>query len=79
MKLIEVIEMMLKSPAILTIAAIEFFSGYLRNSILQYYRTFAEETGRAATAQNSYTFCGMMWSGCPAARRAATARCAGAG
>jgi MFS transporter, OPA family, glycerol-3-phosphate transporter len=47
---LEVVKMMLKSPAILTIAAIEFFSGYLRNSILQYYRTFAEETGRAATA-----------------------------
>ena len=50
MKLIDVIKMMLRSPAILTIAAIEFFSGYLRNSILQYYRTFAEETGRAATS-----------------------------
>jgi MFS transporter, OPA family, glycerol-3-phosphate transporter len=47
---LDVVKMMLKSPAILTIAAIEFCSGYLRNAILQYYRTFAEETGRAATS-----------------------------
>ncbi|MDB4941928.1 MAG: Glycerol-3-phosphate transporter [Labilithrix sp.] len=47
--LAEVVKRMLRSPAILTIAAIEFFSGYLRNSILQYYKTFAEETGRAAS------------------------------
>ena len=46
---LEVVKMMLRSPAILTIAAIEFFSGYLRNSILQYYKTFSEETGRAAS------------------------------
>lgn len=50
MPVITVVKMMLRSPAILTIAAVEFFSGYLRNSILQYYRTFAEETGRAATS-----------------------------
>ena len=40
---------MLRQPAILIIAAIEFCSGYLRNSILQYYQTFAEETHRAAS------------------------------
>src|SRR6185503_14917308 len=40
---------MLKNPAILIIAAIEFCSGYLRNAILQYYPTFAEETHRAAS------------------------------
>ena len=47
--LIDVVKKMLSNPAILTIAAIEFFSGYLRNSILQYYKTFAEETGLAAS------------------------------
>jgi MFS transporter, OPA family, glycerol-3-phosphate transporter len=41
--------MMIKNPAIVTIAAIEFFSGFLRNSILQYYKPFAKETGRVAT------------------------------
>ena len=40
---------MVKNPAIITIAAIEFCSGYLRNAILQYYQTFAEETHRAAS------------------------------
>jgi len=40
---------MMKNPAIVTIALIEFCSGYLRNAILQYYQTFAEETHRAAS------------------------------
>lgn len=40
----------LKNPAILTIAVIEFCSGFLRNAILKYYQTFAEETHRAASA-----------------------------
>lgn len=47
--LLDIVKRMLKSPAILTIAAIEFCSGYLRNAILQYYRPFAEETHRAAS------------------------------
>jgi OPA family glycerol-3-phosphate transporter-like MFS transporter len=45
----EVVLKMLRNPAILIIAAIEFCSGYLRNAILQYYQTFAEETHRAAS------------------------------
>ena len=49
MPLAKVVMMMLRSRAILIIAGIEFCSGFLRNSILQYYRTFAEETGRAAS------------------------------
>lgn len=40
---------MIRNPAIVTIALIEFCSGYLRNAILQYYQTFAEETHRAAS------------------------------
>jgi MFS transporter, OPA family, glycerol-3-phosphate transporter len=40
---------MIRNPAIITIALIEFCSGYLRNAILQYYQTFAEETQRAAS------------------------------
>jgi OPA family glycerol-3-phosphate transporter-like MFS transporter len=46
---IVVVKKMLAQPAILMIAAIEFCSGYLRNAILQYYKPFAEETGRAAS------------------------------
>ncbi len=45
----EVVKKMISNPAILIIAAIEFCSGYLRNAILQYYQTFAEETHRAAS------------------------------
>jgi MFS transporter, OPA family, glycerol-3-phosphate transporter len=45
----EVALKMLRNRAILIIAAIEFCSGYLRNAILQYYQTFAEETQRAAS------------------------------
>jgi OPA family glycerol-3-phosphate transporter-like MFS transporter len=44
-----VVKMMFTNRVILVIAAIEFCSGFLRNAILQYYRTFAEETGRAAS------------------------------
>ena len=40
---------MLRSPAILVIAAVEFCSGFLRNAIMNYYQTFAEETHRAAS------------------------------
>lgn len=44
-----VFKMMLRQPAIVIIALVEFCSGFLRNAILQYYQTFAEETGRAAS------------------------------
>jgi OPA family glycerol-3-phosphate transporter-like MFS transporter len=39
---------MLHSPIILTIALIEFCSGFLRDSVMQWYRSFASETGHAA-------------------------------
>ncbi len=42
----DVAKRMLSNPAILTIALIEFCSGYLRNSILQYYKPFAKDLGR---------------------------------
>ncbi|MBL8612897.1 MAG: MFS transporter [Myxococcales bacterium] len=43
-----VASMMLRNPAIVTIAIIEFCSGFLRNAIMKTYKPFAEETGRAA-------------------------------
>lgn len=45
----QVVMSMAKNPVIITIALIEFCSGYLRNGILQYYKPFANQTGRAAT------------------------------
>ena len=42
-----VFKMMLTNPVILTIAVIEFCSGFLRQAIMQWYRTFAKQTGVA--------------------------------
>jgi MFS transporter, OPA family, glycerol-3-phosphate transporter len=49
MPVLEVAKRMFRNPAIMTIALIEFCSGFLRNSILQYYKPFARETGRVAS------------------------------
>lgn len=40
---------MLSNPIIMTIACIEFCSGFLRQAIMQWYRTFAEATGLEGT------------------------------
>jgi OPA family glycerol-3-phosphate transporter-like MFS transporter len=36
---------MLRNPAIMTIACIEFCSGFLRQALMQWYKTFVEQTG----------------------------------
>ena len=41
---LDVFKLMLKNPIILTIAGIEFCSGFLRQAIMQWYRTFAKQT-----------------------------------
>jgi len=41
----EIAMMMLRNPVIMTIAAIEFCSGYLRNAIMQWYPIFAADMG----------------------------------
>jgi OPA family glycerol-3-phosphate transporter-like MFS transporter len=40
---------MVKNPIIMTIAVVEFFSGYLRNAIMQWYPIFAKEVGAGGT------------------------------
>jgi len=40
----QVFKMMLTNPIILTIAGIEFCSGFLRQAIMQWYRTYAKQT-----------------------------------
>ena len=45
---VEVFKKLLKNPIIVTIACIEFCSGFLRQAILQWYRTFAEATNQTA-------------------------------
>ena len=39
-----VFKLMLRNPVIMTIAGIEFCSGFLRQAIMQWYRTFAKQT-----------------------------------
>ncbi len=46
---VEVAKRMLGNPVILTIAAIEFCSGFLRNAIMQWYIIFAKEIGIMGT------------------------------
>ncbi|HZH76679.1 MAG TPA: MFS transporter [Archangium sp.] len=41
----EVFQKMIRNPVILTILAIEFCSGYMRNAIMQWYPKFAKATG----------------------------------
>lgn len=40
----QVFKLMLRNPVIMTIALIEFCSGFLRQAIMQWYRTFAKQT-----------------------------------
>jgi OPA family glycerol-3-phosphate transporter-like MFS transporter len=42
---VEVGKRMLRHPVIMTIACVEFFSGFLRNAIMQWYPIFAKEIG----------------------------------
>ena len=44
MPAIHVFKLMLRNPVIMTIAFIEFCSGFLRQSIMQWYKTFAKQT-----------------------------------
>jgi len=50
----EVFSKMLRNPIILTIATIEFCSGFLRQAIMQWYRTFAKATGSADNFVNEH-------------------------
>jgi len=42
---VEVFKMMFQSPVIMTIACIEFCSGFLRQAIMQWYKTIMKQTG----------------------------------
>ena len=46
---VQVFGKMLTSPVILTIAAVEFCSGFLRNGLMHWYSIFAKQTGLADT------------------------------
>ncbi len=50
----KVFRMMLSNPVIMTIALIEFCSGFLRQSIMQWYRIFAKQTDLALHLNSNF-------------------------
>jgi OPA family glycerol-3-phosphate transporter-like MFS transporter len=54
---VEVGKRMLRDPVILTIGAVEFCSGYVRNAIMQFFPIFAKDTG---SSQFVYRHWGMF-------------------
>ncbi len=53
---IDVFKMMLRNPIIMTIACVEFCSGFLRQSIMQWYRTFAKQTDGVLGLTDSFVY-----------------------
>jgi len=53
---LEVFKRMLSNPIIITIACIEFCSGFLRQAIMQWYRTFAKQTDALLGLQDSFVY-----------------------
>ncbi len=48
--------MMLRNPIILTIAGVEFCSGFLRQAIMQWFRTFAKQTDVVLGLKSSFVY-----------------------
>lgn len=53
---IPVFKKMLTNPVILIIAGVEFCSGFLRQSIMQWYRTFAKQTDAVLGLKDSFVY-----------------------
>ncbi|HJO26871.1 MAG: MFS transporter [Planctomycetes bacterium] len=53
---VAVFKMMLSNPVIMTIAGIEFCSGFLRQAIMQWYRTFAKQTDGALGLKGDFVY-----------------------
>ncbi len=53
---IKVFKMMFRNPIIMTIAVIEFCSGWLRQSIMQWFRTFAKQTDGALHLKSGFVY-----------------------
>jgi OPA family glycerol-3-phosphate transporter-like MFS transporter len=53
---LEVFKLMLSNPIILTIAGIEFCSGFLRQAIMQWYRAFAKQTDGALGLKDDFVY-----------------------
>lgn len=52
----QVIKLMLRNPAVMTIACVEFCSGFLRQAIMQWYRTFAKHTDGELGNYDSFVY-----------------------
>ena len=52
----QVFAMMLKNPIIITIACIEFCSSFLRQAIMQWYRTFAKQTDAVLGLKGDFVY-----------------------
>ncbi len=52
----DVFKKMLTNPVILTIAAIEFCSGFLRQAIMQWFRTFAKQTNGSLQLVETFVY-----------------------
>ncbi len=53
---IAVFRMMLRNKVIMTIAAVEFCSGFLRQAIMQWYRTFAKQTDAVLHLKGDFVY-----------------------
>ncbi len=53
---VQVFSKMLRNPIIMTIACIEFCSGFLRQAIMQWYRTFAKQTDGVLGLTDSFVY-----------------------
>jgi len=53
---IEVFKMMLGNPVIITIASIEFCSGFLRQAIMQWFRSYAKQTDAVLGLKDSFVY-----------------------
>jgi len=53
---VKVFKLMLRNPIIMTIAVIEFCSGFLRQSIMQWFRAFAKQTDGILGLKDSFIY-----------------------
>ena len=53
---VKVFKLMLRNPIIMTIAGVEFCSGFLRQSIMQWFRTFAKQTNALLGLTDSFIY-----------------------
>ena len=56
LRAVEVFKLMLRNPIVMTIACVEFCSGFLRQSIMQWYKTFAKQTDGVLGLVDGFVF-----------------------